>query len=225
MMRENSRISAGSRSAASSSSVTAEPLMEVSGSRSSWLTMPRNSARIRSISSSGARSCMVTTTESTPPSADGIGVTLTSVLTLRPSGTESTTSSARTVSALTSWRASGSSPSETSRPSARRKVITSRSCSAGWPGMRRLSTIRLPSRLNDTGWPLFASNTTTPTGEVSTRASRSARARCSARWVRALAIAVAAWEANSISTSSSSSVNSSPSAFSARKKFPTFTPR
>ena len=41
------------------------------------------------------------------------------------------------------------------------------------------------------------------------RASRSALARRSSRWVRALAIAEAAWEANSISTSSSASVNAS----------------
>ena len=42
--------------------------------------------------------------------------------------------------------------------------------------MRRLSTIRLASRLSEIGWPVATSNTTTPTGEVSTRASRSARA-------------------------------------------------
>ena len=73
--------------------------------------------------------------------------------------------------------------------------------------------------------PLPASNTTTPTGEVSIRASRSPRARCSARWVRALATAVAACEANSTSTSSSSSVNSGPVCLLPRKKLPTCTPR
>ena len=51
MMRWNSCISAGSRSADSSRSVAAEPMMEVSGARSSWLTKPRNSARSRSSSS------------------------------------------------------------------------------------------------------------------------------------------------------------------------------
>ena len=56
MMRWNSRISAGSSSAASSSSASAEPLMAISGPRSSWLTRLRNSVRVRSISSSGARS-------------------------------------------------------------------------------------------------------------------------------------------------------------------------
>ena len=58
--------------------------------------------------------------------------------------------------------------------------------------MRRPSTIRFVSRLKETARPVRASKTTTPTGEVSTRASRSARALCSAPCVRALAIAVAA---------------------------------
>ena len=95
-IRKNSRISAGSRSGLAFSTVAAEPLIEVSGARSSWLTMPRNSARRRSSSSSGARSCTVTTTDSTAPSAEWMGVALTSVVTLRPSGTESSISSART---------------------------------------------------------------------------------------------------------------------------------
>ena len=60
--------------------------MEVSGARSSWLTMPRNSVRVRSISSNGARSCRVTTTDSTSPAAERIGVALISVVTRRPSG-------------------------------------------------------------------------------------------------------------------------------------------
>ena len=42
---------------------------------------------------------MVTTTDATAPSSDRIGVELTRVLTRRPSGTDSTISSARTVSA------------------------------------------------------------------------------------------------------------------------------
>ena len=70
MMRKNWSISAGSRSEAASVSVAAEPLMEVSGVLSSWLTMPRNSARRRSISSSGVMSCRVTTTETTSPSSE-----------------------------------------------------------------------------------------------------------------------------------------------------------
>ena len=42
--------------------------------------------------------------------------------------------------------------------------------------------MRRVSRLNETGRPARASRTTTPTGEVSTRASRSARARRSLQW-------------------------------------------
>ena len=68
---------------------------------------------------------MVTTTDATAPSSDRIGVELTRVLTLRPSGTESTISSARTVSPLLSCPASGYSARAISRPSARRQVTTS----------------------------------------------------------------------------------------------------
>ena len=85
--------------------------MAASGARSSWLTMPTNSARSRSCSSSGARSCMVTTTVSISPESNRIGVVLISMRRLRPSGTESSTSAARSVSALSS------SSSVTSRPS------------------------------------------------------------------------------------------------------------
>ena len=104
---------------------------------------------MRSISSSGARSCRVTTTEPAPPSPAGTGVTLTKARTLRPSGTDSTTSSARTVSGLANCVASGISASEVSVPSARRQETTSRSCSVGCPGVRRASTMRRASRLSD----------------------------------------------------------------------------
>ena len=100
MTRKNWRISARSGARETPSTAVAEPLMALSGVRSSWLTMDRNSARWRSSSSSGARSCRVTTIDSTAPSAERIGVALTSVVTLRPSGTDSVISSARTVSAL-----------------------------------------------------------------------------------------------------------------------------
>ena len=63
--------------------------MEVSGVLSSWLTMPRNSARSRSSSSIGVMSCMVTTTDSTSPSSpssEKMGVALTRVVTLSPVG-------------------------------------------------------------------------------------------------------------------------------------------
>ena len=147
------------------------------------------------------------------------------MVTLRPSGTESVISSARTVSALLSCCAIGNSARETSRPSARRQVTSSSSFSRGRPGMLRPSTIRRASRLNDTGLRAPPPKTTTPTGEVSIRVSRSARARRSSRCARALAMAVAAWEANSIRTSSSASVNSRPPSFSARKKMPTCSSR
>ena len=93
--------------------------MAASGALSSWLTSSRNSARERSSASNGARSWMVTTTVSTAPSAERIGVASSSVRTLRPPGTESSTSSARTRSALPR------SASVTSRPSPRRQVTAS----------------------------------------------------------------------------------------------------
>ena len=60
MMRKNWSSSAWGGTGTAPSTVAVEPLIEVSGARSSWLTIPRNSARCRSSSSSGARSCMVT---------------------------------------------------------------------------------------------------------------------------------------------------------------------
>ena len=155
--------------------------MEVSGARSSWLTIPRNSARSRSNSSKDVMSCMVTITDSTPPSSVGMGVALMMVVILRPSGTWSTISSARMVSPVLSAWARGKSRREISRPSARRTVSVASRSSADWSGLRRPSTIRLASRLSDTGAPVLASKTTTPTGEVLTRVSRSALARCSSR--------------------------------------------
>ena len=208
MIRKNWVISAGSRSEAASSRVSTDPLMAAKGVLSSWLTMPRNSARSRSRSSSGVMSCMVTTTDSTSPSSERMGVALTKVVTLLPSGASSTISSARTVSPVISPWARGNSSRETSRPSARRKVSTSRSCSADPPGAHRSLTILLASRLTDTGFPVLASKTRTPTGVVFTRVSRSDRARCSSRCRRALAMTRAAWEANITRVSSSSWVNS-----------------
>ena len=86
MMRKNWSISAWGGGGAAASTVAVEPLIEVSGARSSWLTIPRNADRCRSSSSSGPRSCMVTTTDTSSPSSEWIGVTLMSVRTLRPSG-------------------------------------------------------------------------------------------------------------------------------------------
>ena len=105
--------------------------MEVRGIRSSWLTMPRNSARSRSCSSTAVMSCMATTTDSTSPSPERMGVALSSTVTLRPSGTPMTISSARTVSLEPRTRARGNSCRETSLPSARRTVIDPRMLLAG----------------------------------------------------------------------------------------------
>ena len=153
-------------------------------------------------------SCRVTTTDSTSPSSEKMGVALTRAVTLRPSGASRTISSARTVSPVISPWDRGNSSRETSRPSARRKVSASRSCSADPPGSHRALTILLASRLTDTGSPVLASKTRTPTGVVFTRVSRPARARCSSRCRRALAMTSAAWEANITRVSSSSAVNS-----------------
>ena len=225
MMRRNWRISAGSRSDVASSMVVAEPLMEVSGVRSSWLTMPRNSARSRSISSRGVMSCMVTTTDSTPPSSDRMGVALSNTVTLRPPAVSITISSARTVSLVPSASAKGNSAREIWRPSARRTVTTSRSCSVVWSGFRRPSTILLASRLNDTGAPVPMAKTATPTGEVSIRVSRSALARRSSRCRRALATTSATCDANITRVSSSSRVNANPGRSFATWMVPTLTPR
>ena len=75
--------------------------------------------------------------------------------------------------------------------------------------------MRSDSLLNDTGAPVLASKTATPTGEVFTRVSRSARARCSSRYLKALPMTSAAWDANITSVSSSSWVNSGWLSFSA----------
>ena len=210
MMRKNWRNTAGSRSADESSTVDEEPFMVASGALSSWLTIARNSARRRSSSSTSAMSCMVTTTVSTGPSSERMGVALSSSVTLRPSGTLMTTSSARSVSPGLRVSTTGNSRMETSCPSARLKVSTSMRSSGVWPGSRRLSTIRIASRLKDFGTPMAASKTTTPTGDVSMSVSRSALARRSSRCLRALAMTSAAWEANITRVSSSSLVNSPP---------------
>ena len=72
---------------------------------------------------------------------------LTSTRTLRPSGTETSISSARIVSPLRTTCSIGNSQRLASLPSARRNDIISWNCSAGRPGMRWLSPIRRASRL------------------------------------------------------------------------------
>ena len=76
------------------------------------------------------------------PSSDRMGVALTSVRMLRPSGTDSSISSAWVPVVSSSWWTRGSSSKETSRPSARRQVTTSRSCSVGQPSVRISSAMR-----------------------------------------------------------------------------------
>ena len=145
---------------------------------------------------------MVTTTDTTSPSPERIGVELMSIRTLRPSGT-----TARSPRCASPWRsrAAGPGAAPPGKTPARRRphVITSSSCSVGWPGVRSSSTMRAPRGSERPHGRFPPPNTTTSTGEVSIRASRSARARSTARYVRALAIAVAACDANSTRISSS----------------------
>ena len=75
-----------------------EPFIVARGVRSSWLTMPKNSARSRSTSCTAVISWMVTTRVSTSPPSVWIGVQFISAETLRPSDTSKTISSARTIS-------------------------------------------------------------------------------------------------------------------------------
>ena len=86
MIRKKSPISAGLSVDEAVSKVAAEPLMVVSGVRSSWLTMLKNSPRSRCRSSSGVMSCTVATTDTTAPSPEKIGVALMTVVTAWPSG-------------------------------------------------------------------------------------------------------------------------------------------
>ena len=220
----NCPVSAELSVAEASSRVVIEPLTAARGVLSSWLTMAKNSARSCSISSRGVRSCRVTTKDLTSPPSERMGVALTRTATLRPSGTCSTISSARTVSPMLSARDSGNSWRETSRPSPRSMVSPSRSWSSDWSGFLSSSAMRSASRLKDSGAPVLASKTATPTGEVSIRVCKSLRARCSSRCRRALATTMAAWAANMVSVSSSSWLNSSPGSILARKKLPTRSP-
>ena len=70
-----------------------------------------------------------------------------------------TISSPRTVSPVRSARDRGYSLRENSRPSARRKVSTSSSCSALWLGLRSPSTILRASRLIQESAPVLAFKT------------------------------------------------------------------
>ena len=124
IMRTSWVASAASRTGSDSSSVAAEPLTATSGARSSSLTRPKKSARSRSSSSSDVMSCMVTTTDSTLPSSERTGVALISTVIDCPPGRARTICSARAVSPVPRACARGTSASETSRPSARRTVMS-----------------------------------------------------------------------------------------------------
>ena len=105
---------------------------------------------------------MVTTTDSTSPSSEKMGVALIRVVTLRRSGACRTISSARTVSPVPSALARGNSSRETSLPSNRREVSTSSSCSVEPPGAHRSLTILLASRLTDVTPPYYTPFQTKP---------------------------------------------------------------
>ena len=117
------------------------------------------------------------------PSGAWIGVALTSIFTLRPSGTESTISSVRSVSArlrCLRHREVRQGDLTPVGPLARHHLhqllhgSDPASCS---PSDNPLALPGSPTRYR----PVLTSKTTTPTGEVSTRASRFALARCSSR--------------------------------------------
>ena len=145
------------------------------GVSSSWLTTPRNSARRRSTSCSAVRSCKGDDDrlDHARLGADGRGVDQGGD-TPAVGYLDDDLLGPHRLARAQRLRPGGNSRSEISRPSARRKVSTSSSCSADWSGLRRLSTIFLPSRLSDTGAPVLASKTITPTGEVLISVSRSA---------------------------------------------------
>ena len=120
MTRKNWDISAGSRVDSLWRSVVADPLMVARGARSSCPIMPKTSARSRSISASGAMSWAVTTTESTEPSAERMGVALTIATMLRPSANSTMNSSSRTTSPEARPSKRVCPFGEITRPSARR---------------------------------------------------------------------------------------------------------
>ena len=166
--------------------------MLVSGVRSSWPTMPKNSVRSRSRSASGPMSCTGTTTESAASPSVVIGVALTKVVSLRSPGNSATISSARTASPVRSSLGTGSSLGGISRPSELQNVAEANMSFTGEPGELKSPAIRRASRFADTNSLVSASNTRTPTAAESTSASKWALARRSSRWRRALEITRAA---------------------------------
>ena len=169
MRPKNWPTSAGSSGVDESRTVAAAPLIDVSGARSSWLTMARNSARSRSRSSSGVMSCSVATTDTSSPSSERIGEALTRVVTLVPSRRSITSSSACTASPSRTARTTGNSLKATSDPSMRRQVSPHTSCVASRASAGGAPTMRRASRLTITTVRELASTTNTPTGDVLTR--------------------------------------------------------
>ena len=207
MILKNWAISAGSSEDSPCNRVVTDPLMAASGKRSSWPITPKNSERSRSASASGVRSCTATTTDSTAPSTERIGVAFTNTTMLRPSGNSTVISSSRTVSPKFSKSSTERPPSKTPRPSARRKVPASIKSWRELIDKPKSPHSRLATWLTDVTAPVAASNTNTLIGAVFTSASRSARARCSPRYRRALEMTSAAWEAKTAKVSSSSAAN------------------
>ena len=148
MRPKNWPTSAESSGIDESRTVAAAPLIDVSGARSSWLTVARKSARSRSRSCSGVMSWRVATTDTSSPSSERIGVAFTRVVTSLPSGRLITSSSACTVSPLWTARTTGRSSKATLDPSTRRHVSPLRSCAARAsaacsPTMRRASRLAI----------------------------------------------------------------------------------
>ncbi len=104
----------------------------------SQLGMPGHSARNRSSSPSGARSCMVTVTVLTSASPERIGTALIGIRMLRPSRTGSSTCAARSVPAFPGFSRI------TSRPSSKRDAGALRSSTA--ERTRRAQCAVLPPR-------------------------------------------------------------------------------
>ena len=181
--------------------------------------MARKSARSRSTSFRGARSCSVTIIDSTVPSWDRMGVELTMVVTLRPSWALMTISSVRTVSSpLTIWA------TRNSRPSERRQVtFSSRSC-GDWPGSHTPSTMRRALAVERHRRPGAGVERLPPPPGTCRSASPdrpgpAAPRGDSARW----RWPSQAWEANSTSVFSSSRVNPPGPALFDRYRLPTRT--
>ena len=104
----------------------------------SQLGMPGRSARNRSSSSSGARSCIVTVTEPASASPERIGIALIGIRMLRPSCTGSSTCAARSVPVFLGFSRI------TSHPSSKRDACALRSSTA--ERTRRAQCADLPPR-------------------------------------------------------------------------------